>query len=604
MRIISSLGGAGSFSAVRFKATPIATAILATMICGQANAYQFQAYGIDGSIDSTVSYGALWRMEKQDPSLIAISNGGTSRDPNGDDGDLNYKNGNLVNSTFKLDEELQLKYLNYAFFARGNYFYDTQIAKDLGKFGPEAQEHLKDRASLLDLFASGSFNVASHNLNVRIGNQVINWGESTFIQNGLSVINSVDLTKLRQPGSELKDALLPTPAVQLSIDLTSRLSFAGFVLGRFDPIILDPTGAYFSTNDVVGDDNENIYLNYGRDADQHQSGFVYVTRQGDQRPDGADQFGASFHYIASSLGDTEFGVYYLHYHSHIPMLSMTKQDSNIPAAGIGILDNSAHFFLEYPKGINVIGGSFSTSLPYGIAAQGEYTYRPNLPVQLPGPDLVQSVIGAPSEIAPNPTTIAPSSYIQGYRNVAAHQVQFTLTDAIAQPFLGADQLILLSEFGADYLDLPDDLKFAGPGVALPSRPQDAFLANGSYQQNGFATKFSWGYRIVSELRYLDVFRSLNVTPRAVFSHDVTGVGPNFNQETKAATAGVQFDYLENWRADVAYTAFFGGRNYGGTDAPSLSDPTPIPAGQPLTYNTSANPLRDRDFISASLSYSF
>lgn len=617
MMIHRPQGQMGKRGTRSFRLTPIAATLAMTLACGTAEAYRFDAWGVQGNLDSTVSYGAQWRVDQRDPSLIGIANGGTARSVNGDDGDLNYHNGELVSSLLRLNSELQLKYKNYGFFTRGSYFYDTAVATHLDKFGSEGQEKLKARARLLDLFATGNFDIAEHNLNVRLGSQVLNWGESTFIPNGLNTVNSVDVNKLRSPGSELKEALLPTPALSVSVDLTSSLSFSGYGLARFDKVILDPRGAFFSDNDIASEDGDRAVITYGRRKDQHfpqtipgappggdPAASLYLTRLGDDQPDGFGQFGTSFRYISSALGDTEFGIYYIRYHSHVPLISFIKQASATPATGFSPFgDGSAHYFLEYPRGINVFGVSFSSQLPGGIAAQGEYSYRPNLPVQLPGTDLVQSSLGLPSEIAPNPAAISPGSYIPGYRRVGAHQVQFTLTDTFTHHVLGANQLVTLAEFGADYLDLPDDLRFNGPGVALPSRSQDAAFAGGSYQQNGFATKFSWGYRVVGELSYLDVFHSVNVTPRVVFSHDVTGVGPSFNQETKAATTSFRFDYLERYRAEIGYTAFFGGRNYGGKDNPALSGAA-LAAGQPLTYETSANPLRDRDFISLSLSYSF
>ena len=89
-----------------------------------------------------------------------------------------------------------------------------------------------------------------------------------------------------------------------------------------------------------------------------------------------------------------------------------------------------------------------------------------------------------------------------------------------------------------------------------------------------------------------------VSPRIAFSHDVRGVSPTFNQGTKAVTLGAGLNYKQNWQADIAYTSFFGGRTYSGTD------PGAIPAGQARTFATSANPLKDRDFLSVSVSYSF
>ena len=66
-------------------------------------------------------------------------------------------------------------------------------------------------AELLDLYAYGKFDIGGRGLFVRAGNQVVSWGESTFIQNGINVLNPVDVGKLRAPGAELKEALSPTP---------------------------------------------------------------------------------------------------------------------------------------------------------------------------------------------------------------------------------------------------------------------------------------------------------------------------------------------------------------------------------------------------------
>jgi len=69
--------------------------------------------------------------------------------------------------------------------------------------------------------------------------------------------------------------------------------------------------------------------------------------------------------------------------------------------------------------------------------------------------------------------------------------------------------------------------------------------------------------------------------------------------------GIGFSFKQNWQADVAYTSFFGGRTFSGTDNPALATPSnPYPATQPTGYASSANPLKDRDFIAASLTYSF
>lgn len=574
--------------------------------------------GVTGSADTTLSYGALWRTQSRDPALISIASGGTDRDPNTGNGDLNYDQGDMVNSIFRIGEELQLKYKNYTVFARGDYFYDVRAHQDRDKFNQQGQDLLIDKARLLDAFISGDYNISGHLLNVRVGRQVINWGESTFIQNGLNAINVIDVNNLRQPGSELKDALLPNPAFTFSLGITDNVSIAGFVLTSFHHVMLDPNGAFFSQTDSLSEGGSRVYLGLGREpgGGPHNAtpSASFISRAPNDEPHGWNQFGLALHYVVPALNYAEFGLYYEHLASHVPILSViAQQNQAVPGTGMingatGVpqpgADGTAQYFEDYPSGINVYGLSFATSLPFGIALQGEYTYRPNLPVQIAPGEVALAALELPSLIAPQIGAFPGGSVIRGYDRLAAHQFQFTLTRLFADPGLGANQLVVLSEFGANYLDLPDNMKFASK-TTMPilaafygANGPLASLTNGSVQTTGFLTKFSWGYRAVAQLKYLNLFHSVNVTPNLAFSQDVTGIGPNFNQGAKAVTLGVDFDYLNNWHASVAYTNFFGGHIHN-----TGVDPIPTP-GQSSFYKTEANGMKDRDFVAASVSYSF
>ena len=116
---------------------------------------------------------------------------------------------------------------------------------------PEAKRLIGERAQVLDAFVSAKFGIAEQNLRLRAGKQVLNWGESTFIQNGLNVINPVNLSLLRQPGSELKEALVASPMLWASQTLGKGASVEAFALTSFDKIDLDPRGSYFSNNDFA-----------------------------------------------------------------------------------------------------------------------------------------------------------------------------------------------------------------------------------------------------------------------------------------------------------------------------------------------------------------
>ena len=77
-----------------------------------------------------------------------------------------------------------------------------------------------------------------------------------------------------------------------------------------------------------------------------------------------------------------------------------------------------------------------------------------------------------------------------------------------------------------------------------------------------------------------------------------GVGPNFNQGVKAQSLGLSWDYQRKWIVDTQFTMFSGGRVFCGTDVSG------VPPTQPASFCTSANPLKDRDFYSLSVSYAF
>ena len=81
----------------------VLAAALALAVAAPAHAFEFEFAGgeVTGYLDTTLSFGSLWRMQGRNPGLIAIANGGTSRDPNADDGNLNYDKGDLVSLAFK-----------------------------------------------------------------------------------------------------------------------------------------------------------------------------------------------------------------------------------------------------------------------------------------------------------------------------------------------------------------------------------------------------------------------------------------------------------------------------------------------------------------------
>lgn len=604
------------------RAGRLALAVLLTLGSGAVQAVSFESESgeVKGSFDTTLSIGASWRMQERDPALVAITNGGTSRDPNSDDGNLNYNKGDVVYAAVKGTHDFDLSYRNYGLFLRGTYFFDP--VNDNNDFlGPEARDRMASDADLLDAYVRGTFDFGGRDLNVRLGSQVVNWGESTFILNGINIINPIDVTKLRTPGSELKEAFVPSNMLWASQEVNEHVTVEGFVLANWDKTRIDPRGSFFSTTDLASDDADKGYIGFGRRKDQHFSvtnpsaalaaffpgvpvepneAQIWIPRAPDRNPSDSGQYGVAFRVFAPEFNNTEFGFYHVNYHSRTPYVSgiagtvTSLLTSNATTAALSGHTGTARYFVEYPKDIRLYGLSFNTSIPGGVALQGEYSYRPNQPLQLPTAEILLAGLGAANQLG----NFAAGQEVPGYQRVLMRQIQFTATKAFG-PTIGANEFVVLGEVGYTRLGL-GDLKFAGPGVHLPQPGSSTSTSFGSTSTDGFATTSSWGYRLLARLDFNNAIGAATLSPRLALSHDVDGVSPTFVEGVKAATLGLGFSYKEAWQADIAYTAYWGGKTYAGTD------PAGPPAGttQSANYASSSNVLKDRDFLAVSLSYSF
>ncbi len=589
-----------------------------------SRAFQFQTNDPDfaASFDNTVSVGAAMRTEGRDPALIGIANGGTSRSVNDDNGDLNWPKGSLFALPVYYTGEVEMKYRNLDFFARFDYLYDQRIESN-DKLGDTAKALDGSDFRLLDLFAGGRWDSTGDGrmLSARFGRQVLNWGESTFIPNGINTINPIDLRRLRSPGSELRNALLPLNTFWMSQDVVPNFTLEGYYQFEWSATRIDPAGTYFSSNDYASPDGEFVFTGFGRRRDFNQpivplagatAGIaqLYAPISGQVNARNSGQFGFAARVFIPSWNNTELGFYGLNYHSRIPVVSGVRgSPSAINAPG------TARYFPEFPENINLFGVSFSTPGPWGVALQGEYSYRPNQPLALAGPEVLLATVGAPNSITgtglttvgnnrvPIAALVPTGAIIRGYDRVEQQQLQMTATKAFG-PTFGADQLTLVGEVGFTYLDLPSGVYFNGPGVFLPAPGSNTTTSFGSVQTTGYATRFSWGYRLLSRLDYPNALGAATVSPRVAFGQDVNGVGPTFNDGAMSLTIGVGFNYRQNWQADIAYTSYFGGHLIAGIDTGSGNAQNPFPPGQSRYYASSTNPLRDRDFIAVSVSYSF
>ncbi len=591
----------------------LATALLAPL-AGPAPAIEGKEGDVAWSWDTTVSYGFLSRVNNRDPAIIGLAAGGKAFSVNGDDGNLNFDKG-IVSNVFKGTTELEVSYKGIGAFVRAYGFYDVAIengTRERTTLSPEALERVGKRAEFRDAFVWTKFDLGPVPVEIRGGWQVINWGESTFIQGGINAVNPIDVSAVRVPGAELRDALLPVGAVLLSVKPSKNTSIEGFWLYDWASTKIDPVGSYFSTTDLAGAGANKVMLGFGSAPDTIPVGFnipgnpvgVAVPRGGDRKPDESGQYGAAFRLFVPALGGTEFGLYYMNYHSRLPLIMARTGTQNALLVN-GNYAASAKYFLSYPEDIKLLGLSFNAQLGNtGVALQGEVSHRMDVPLQVDDVEILYAAL-TPLRLLPAIPQLAPlrglgallaannqvgaygfDQEIQGYRLYDTTQIQMTATKVFGR-ILGADQFVLVAEGAWNTVhDLPDQsvLRLEAPGTYTSGNPifQKAGVQPGTEPSSAFPTSSAWGYVVAGRLDFSNVIGAINVTPRFSFAHDVNGISPGpggaFIEDRKAVTLGLGFQYRINTEWDLSYTRYYGAGRY--------------------------NLINDRDFLAANIKYSF
>ena len=572
-----------------------AALVVSVLFAVSSFAFQFEYGELQGSLDSTLSYGSTWRVNDQDPDLRGTAAGGNARSVNFDDGNRNYGEG-MISKVFKLTSDLEMSFRNVGLFARGTAFYD--FINETGNrnkmpLTDEALDLVGSDADLLDSYVYADFDLGDMPLQIRVGDQVVSWGESTFIQNSINAINPVNVSAIRLPGAELKEALTPEGMVWTSIGPTENTTVEAFYLYDWEETVIDPPGSYWSTNDFAGEGGERVMLGWGAVPDNVPSSTgAVVGRSETQEADDDGQYGLAFRLYAPWLNDTEFGFYFINYHSRLPVINAR---TGTAAAAAGIDPNgltyaeTASYFISYPEDIKLYGVSFNTELiNSGVALQGEVSHRQDMPLQIDDIEILFAALGAQDNLSPGNTGAAPlasgqlglipfESDVQGYIERDVTQVQTTATKLFG-PTLGASQWVLLGEVGVTYVhDMPDkdELRLNGPGTPISGNEtvtSEYLAATGTELHYGelepasaFADDTSWGYRLVTKLDYNNAIGAITLSPRVAWQHDVDGTSPgpggNFVEGRKAVTLGVGASYLNNWAADLSYTDFFGAGRY-------------------------------------------
>ncbi len=635
----------------------VATALGVSPSAVQATEFSFGDVSVN--VDNTVSFGVGIRASNQDCTHIAIANGGcgagngVSMGLNDDDGNINNGPGVPYTMTGKITTDISARYQNFGAFLRIKGFYDYWADEHVGKRssgygtrpledavrGSDAYLSASRDLSILDAYVYGNFDIMNQPVSLRVGKQVINWGESLFIPGGISSYLPVDLSALRTPGSELKEAYKPVPAVYFNMGLPANFAIEAFWQFNWEKLTVDSCGTFFAGSDAGCEGGRYVMLS------NEYPGPVLIPRTADEQGEDTGTWGVALKYYADWLnGGTDMGFYVNRYSLVAPIGTFTAADYGAVAplfggatttAGacnflgsasflacaasgnlttvIGAAASTKNYLLQYPM-TTTFGYSFNTTIPIlgGSALSGEVSYSPNMPFSLSDTnincnDLANGDLGGFTGVSNSSfcESYNPAWYGEAYRGYARHDVvtgQLGLISTLnpSHPVtsaIGSDLVILIANAGFQYLP---DTNSATSGLAAPrasnvTNSTGATIVLGDSACNPltaapgnctvkYASQFSSGYRLSFIADYNNAFDTpWTLSPNINFSHDVSGysagpVGPGFVQDKKVVSVGLTAKLRSVWTANVSYT-----HNWG---------------------NPFRNFSSDKDFVAASISYAF
>ncbi len=341
------------------KACNIAMLTLSAGYAAQAAAESFTLdNGDQGQWSLDMSLGNSWRTTNTNPALYSKVYGGSGGDGN-QNGDLNFGKGDPFSTPFNLSGEVQLKHDNLGLVLGARTWYDytlenRKVPVGSSNNGYVPNSRLNDNGfyplskfsgvTLDNAYVFGLFEpVEGKPLTVKLGNQVVNWGESLFIP-GINQFGAFNVVAAHQVGTTVKDILLPIPQISANWGLGGGVSLEGFYQFMAVKNVADGCGTYWSPSDVYNCSSSSPVL-LGDSTGVNQYGQLsgltplnpLMTAIGmpgyhpnfgvgaipDLDPKNSGQVGLSVHYFEPT-SSIDFGVYAAAFNQRSPMLDFYR----------------------------------------------------------------------------------------------------------------------------------------------------------------------------------------------------------------------------------------------------------------------------------------
>lgn len=505
--------------------------------------------------DNTVKYSVATRLKNADAALLS--------NPNNDDGDRNFGKG-LISNRLDLFSELDMTYQkrfgarisaaawNDASYTKSNDnpgfpggAFPNQSSVAANQFTDATRKTHGRDAEVLDAFVFGKFDLDGHNATVRAGRHGLLWGESLFfgsnaIAGGMSPVDAVKLVSV--PNTQFKEAIRPVPQLSGQIQLNSNVSIGAYVQTAFERSRVSAVGSYFSNSDQVMDGGESILL----------GGPLSATRTADQRAKKSGQGGIQLRVRGD---ETDYGFYAIRFHNKTPQVV-----ANLGAGGV-----PTSYTQAYHEGITAFGASASRTFgDYNVAIEG--SIRRNQ-------DLASSQAANPGGLGLAATN---NSDNPGYAVGNTAHVNMSVLGSLGPGPLWREASLV--------------------GEVAWNRVLSITKNAAAIDPNG--TRDGVALRATLEPTYRSVFNGVDIGVPVGLGWAPHGSRPLAMSSPNSwipdgggdISVGLNASIRDVWRFSLAYTHYFG-------EAKSFN------VGSNNAYSWGQT-LKDRDFISASLRYSF
>jgi hypothetical protein len=531
-----------------------------------------------------IAYGAVYRMEAPDPSLLtsynaaAIGLAGTGMGPNADDANLNYARHDAVSRALLGSLELRFKRGDLRGAARVDGWRDFALRNDARPWGNAingyaAGQPLGDEGAdrlaqfsgvaLGEAWLEQGLRIGDLKLLGRAGRQAAPWSERGA---ALETIGARNMAAMRRAGTTPQATRIASPMLFGRIEFTPSVALEGFVQS-FRASAVDVCGTFWSVNDYapLGCNLAMVGPPAGTNDRARVRLGAFMQRTGTVEPESRNRGIALF--WAPPGGATALGLYHARYGWRMPMPSLVRSTRvGAPIVAGNPDGRNQSFLVEYPDNTALTALTLTQRVGAATVA-AELSYRAGVPFMISPADVVPAFMSATaaSLLRERANAVPPGGIFHGFDLYGMSQLQLSLQrrwNVSGLSLNGSIEVLAKHTPG-----LPDqqvlrygrsDIYGTGPvnGICNVTTGDAARQCS----SRGYQTANAWGYRLRMEAGQVALAPGLQGQVILGFNKDVKGWSGDFslNEGRRTLTLALRMELAQRYFGEIGYFASMGG----------------------------------------------